>query len=145
MTYGNVYVAQVGIHADNTQLIRALREAESYKGPSLIICYSPCINHGIKEGMGRSMANIKKAVQAGYWHLYRYNPMLRKEGKNPFILDSKEPTESFREYIMQQVRYSSLAKAYPEAAEELFARAERQAKERYSVYKQMAEVEPIEL
>ena len=95
--------------------------------------------------MGRSMANIKKAVQAGYWHLYRYNPMLRKEGKNPFILDSKEPTESFREYIMQQVRYSSLAKAYPEAAEELFARAERQAKERYSVYKQMAEVEPIEL
>ena len=85
MTYGNVYVAQVGINADNTQLIKALREAESYKGPSLIICYSPCINHGIKEGMGRSMANIKKAVQSGYWHLYRYNPMLKKEGKS-FIL-----------------------------------------------------------
>jgi pyruvate-ferredoxin/flavodoxin oxidoreductase len=145
MTYGNVYVAQVGIHADNTQLIKALREAESYKGPSLIICYSPCINHGIKEGMGRSMANIKKAVASGYWHLYRYNPMLKQEGKNPFILDSKEPTESFREFIMGQVRYSSLAKAFPEVAEQLFEQAERIAKEKYAIYKQMALADPIEV
>ena len=139
MTYGNVYVAQVGIHADNTQLIRALREAESYKGPSLIICYSPCINHGIKEGMGRSMANIKSAVASGYWHLYRYNPELKKEGKNPFILDSKEPTESFRDFIMGQVRYSSLMKAFPDTAEELFQQAENQAKEKYTIYKKLAE------
>ncbi len=138
MTYGNVYVAQVGIHADNTQLIKALREAEAYKGPSLIICYSPCINHGLKEGMGRSMANIKKAVSAGYWHLYRYNPTLKNEGKNPFILDSKEPTESFRDYILNQVRFSSLEKAYPETAEELFEQAENQAKEKYVIYRQMA-------
>ncbi|TAH72125.1 MAG: pyruvate:ferredoxin (flavodoxin) oxidoreductase [Anaerolineaceae bacterium] len=145
MTYGNVYVAQVGIHADNTQLIKALREAESYKGPSLIICYSPCINHGIKEGMGRSMENIKKAVLAGYWHLYRYNPMLKKEGKNPFVLDSREPSESFRDFIMGQVRYSSLSKAFPDKAEELFEQAERQAKERYAIYRQMASENPIEI
>lgn len=145
MTYGNVYVAQVGIHADNNQLIKALREAESYKGPSLIICYSPCINHGIKEGMGRSMANIKKAVQAGYWHLYRYNPMLKKEGKNPFILDSKEPTEDFREFLLGQVRYSSLSKAFPDIAKELFEQAEKQAKEKYAIYKQMALEEPINI
>ncbi len=145
MTYGNVYVAQVGIHADNTQLIKALREAESYKGPSLIICYSPCINHGIKEGMGRSMENIKKAVASGYWHLYRYNPILRQEGKNPFILDSKEPTESFRDFIMGQVRYSSLAKAFPDMAEELFEQAEKHAKVKYEIYRQMAQQDGIEV
>lgn len=143
MTYGNVYVAQVGINADNTQLIKALREAEAHHGPSIVICYSPCISHGIKEGMGRSMATIKKAVQAGYWHLYRYNPELKKEGKNPFILDSKEPTESFREFILGQVRYSALAKSFPDKAEELFRKAELQAKERYEYYKQMANAEPI--
>ena len=139
MTYGNVYVAQVGIHADNNQLIKALREAEEYHGPSIVIAYSPCINHGIKEGMGRSMATIKKAVQSGYWHLYRYNPALKEEGKNPFILDSKEPTESFRDFIMGQVRYSALEKAFPEQAEELFTKAEMLAKERYETYKKMAE------
>lgn len=138
MTYGNVYVAQVGIHADNNQLIKALREAESYKGPSIVICYAPCISHGIKDGMGRSMANIKSAVQAGYWHLYRYNPDLKKEGKNPFTLDSKEPTGNFREFLMNQVRYSSLAKMYPEQAEELFNKAEELAKERYETYKTLA-------
>jgi pyruvate-ferredoxin/flavodoxin oxidoreductase len=138
MTYGNVYVAQVGIHADNNQLIKALREAESYKGPSIVICYAPCISHGIKDGMGRSMANIKSAVQAGYWHLYRYNPALKKEGKNPFTLDSKEPTGNFREFLMNQVRYSSLAKMYPEQAEELFNKAEELAKERYETYKILA-------
>jgi pyruvate-ferredoxin/flavodoxin oxidoreductase len=143
MTYGNVYVAQVGINADNTQLIKALREAEEHHGPSLIIAYAPCINHGIKEGMGRSMATIKKAVQAGYWHLYRYNPALKEEGKNPFVLDSKEPTESFREFILGQVRYSSLAQSYPDQAQELFGQAERMARERYEIYKQMAGAEPI--
>ena len=145
MTYGNIYVAQVGIHANNTQLIKALREAESYKGPSLIICYSPCINHGLREGMGRSMANIKWAVESGYWHLYRYNPMLKEEGKNPFILDSKEPTESFRDFLMGQVRYTSLMKAFPDVAEELYLSAERQAKEKYAIYKQMATGEPINI
>ncbi len=140
MTYGNVYVAQVAINADNGQLIKALREAEEYPGPSLIICYAPCINHGIKEGMGRSMATIKKAVQAGYWHLYRYNPALKEEGKNPFILDSKEPTESFREFILGQVRYSSLEKAFPEQAEELFTLAEQMANERYETYRQLASI-----
>jgi len=143
MTYGNVYVAQVGINADNTQLIKAFREAEEHHGPSIIIAYAPCINHGIKEGMGRSMATIKKAVQCGYWHLYRYNPALKEEGKNPFVLDSKPPTESFRDFIMGQVRYSSLEKAFPQKAEELFTRAEQNAKERYEIYKQMAETGPI--
>ncbi|MDF2541194.1 MAG: nifJ [Herbinix sp.] len=139
MTYGNVYVAQVGIHADNNQLIKALREAEEYHGPSIIICYSPCISHGIKEGMGRSMASVKQAVACGYWHLYRYNPLLKNEGKNPFILDSKEPTESFHDFLMGQVRYSSLQKMFPEQAEELFMKAEQNAKERYLIYKRMSE------
>ena len=137
MTYGNVYVAQVGIHADNNQLLRAVEEAERYKGPSLIICYAPCISHGLKEGMGRSMENIKQAVKCGYWHLYRYNPDLRKEGKNPFKLDSKEPTESFRDFLMSQVRYSALMKQFPKEAEELFLRAELQSKERFETYKML--------
>ncbi len=138
MTYGNVYVAQVGIHADNNQLIKAIREAENYKGPSIIIAYAPCISHGIREGMGRSMETIKKAVKAGYWHLYRYNPDLKKESKNPFILDSREPTESFRDFIMGQVRYSSLARTFPDVAEELFNKAEANARERYETYKTLA-------
>ncbi|MFT4143596.1 MAG: thiamine pyrophosphate-dependent enzyme, partial [Mobilitalea sp.] len=143
MTYGNVYVAQVGINADNGQLMKALQEAEEYDGPSIIIAYSPCINHGLKEGMGRSMATIKRAVQTGYWHLFRYNPLLKEEGKNPFVLDSKEPTDSFRDYIMDQVRYNSLVKAFPDQAEELFGQAEKHAKEKYLIYKQMSEAEPI--
>ena len=138
MTYGNVYVAQVGIHADNNQLMKALMEAENYKGPSLIIAYAPCISHGIKEGMGRSMETIKKAVKAGYWHLYRYNPELKKEGKNPFTLDSKEPSESFQDFLMGQVRYSSLVRSFPNEAELLFKKAEEQAKERYETYKTLA-------
>lgn len=138
MTYGNVYVAQVGIHVDNGQFMKAVIEAESYKGPSLIIAYAPCISHGIKDGMGKSMETIQKAVRAGYWHLYRYNPQLKDEGKNPFILDSKEPTESFRDFLMGQVRYSSLAKLYPQQAEELFLKAEKNSKERYEKYKKLA-------
>lgn len=145
MTYGNVYVAQVGIHADNSQVIKAFREAEEHHGPSIVIAYAPCINHGIKEGMGRSMATIKKAIQCGYWHLYRYNPELKSEGKNPFVLDSKEPTESFREFILGQVRYSSLEKSFPEVSEELFRQAELNAREKYQIYRQMAEAEPINI
>ena len=139
MSYGNVYVAQVGMGADKNQLMKAIIEAEKHDGPSLIIAYSPCISHGIKEGMGRAQANIEKAVKAGYWHLYRYNPQLKAEGKNPFTLDSKVPTESFREFLMGQVRYAAIAKQYPDVAEELFNMAEENAKERYNNYKRLAE------
>ena len=139
MTYGNVYVAQVAMGADKNQLMKAVLEAESYKGPSIIIAYAPCISHGLREGMGRTSANQDQAVKCGYWHLYRYNPMLKEEGKNPFILDSKEPTASFRDFIMNQVRYSALAKQFPEQAEELFELTEHNAKERYKEYKRMAE------
>ena len=139
MSYGNVYVAQVAMGADYNQFVKAVVEAEAYDGPSLIIAYAPCINHGIKEGMGRSVANEEQAVKAGYWHLYRHNPVLRKEGKNPFSLDSKEPTESFRDFLMGQVRYSAIAKQFPEEAEELFTQAEESAKDRLDSYKRLAD------
>lgn len=138
-TYGYVYVAQVAMGADQNQLIKAMIEAEAYKGPSLIIAYAPCINHGIKTGMGSCQEEEKKAVQAGYWHLYRYNPQLAEEGKNPFILDSKEPTASFREFLLGEVRYSSLVSQFPDDAEELFAKAEKTAQDRLQRYKKMAE------
>ncbi|PSJ31651.1 pyruvate-flavodoxin oxidoreductase [Peptostreptococcus russellii] len=138
-TYGNVYVAQVSIGADKNHFLKVLLEAERYDGPSLIIAYAPCINHGIKKGMGKSVENEADAVKAGYWHLYRYNPQLKAEGKNPFSLDSKEPTESFREFILGQNRYASIAKMFPEQSEELFTMAEENAKERYEGYKKMAE------
>ena len=139
MSYGNVYVAQVAMGADYNQFVKAVVEAEAYDGPSLIIAYAPCINHGIKEGMGRSVANEEQAVKAGYWHLYRHNPVLRKEGKNPFSLDSKEPTASFRDFLMGQVRYSAIAKQFPEEAEELFTQAEESAKDRLDSYKRLAD------
>ncbi len=139
MSYGYVYVAQVGMGADKDQLIKAITEAEAYDGPSLIIAYSPCINHGLKKGMGKSQENIKDAVESGYWHLYRYNPELKKKGKNPFILDSKEPTASFQDFIMGQMRYSSLAREFPEISDKLFAMTEEYAKERYEGYKKLAE------
>ncbi|MBB6218817.1 pyruvate-ferredoxin/flavodoxin oxidoreductase [Anaerosolibacter carboniphilus] len=138
-TYGYVYVAQVSMGADKNQFLKALIEAEKYDGPSLIIAYAPCIAHGIKEGMGRTQANAKQAVEAGYWHLYRYNPMLKEEGKNPFILDSKEPTTSFQDFLKGQVRYTSLISQFPEIAQELFDKAEKEAKERYENYKKMAQ------
>lgn len=138
MTYGNVYVAQVSLGADRNQLLKAVAEAEAYKGPSIIIAYAPCISHGLKEGMGRSVANEQQAVEAGYWHLFRHNPELKKEGKNPFILDSKEPKSSFRDFILAQVRFSSLAKQFPNESEELFVRAEAQATEKYDKLKKMA-------
>ncbi len=146
MTYGYVYVAQVAMGADKNQLMKALREAEAYKGPSLVIAYAPCINHGIQEGMGKTQEQTKRAVEAGYWHLYRYNPDLADEGKNPFILDSKEPKASFRDFLMSEVRYAALTKTFPEQAEELFAKAEKDAKQRYETYRQLAEMgkSPVE-
>ncbi len=139
MTYGNVYVAQVALGADKNQLIKTLLEAESYPGPSIIIAYAPCISHGMREGMGKSTANMERAVKCGYWHLYRYNPELKAQGKNPFHLDSKPPTESFRTFILGQVRYTALLKQFESEAEELFEKAEMQAKERYEIYKKMSE------
>lgn len=138
MSYGYVYVAQIAMGADKNQTLKAIAEAEAYDGPSLIIAYAPCINHGLKAGMGKSQAEEKRAVDCGYWALYRYNPTLKEAGKNPFILDSKEPKESFRDFIMGEVRYSSLAKAYPEQAEELFAKTEQDAMERLENYKRLA-------
>ena len=138
-SYGYVYVAQVAMGADKNQFIKVVKEAEEYDGPSLIIAYAPCINHGIKSGMGTSMDQMKKAVDAGYWHLYRYNPMLAKEGKNPFILDSKEPKASFRDFIRSESRYTALEVTFPDIAEELFAKTEQDAKERYETYRKMAE------
>ncbi|AUS95896.1 pyruvate:ferredoxin (flavodoxin) oxidoreductase [Clostridium thermosuccinogenes] len=139
MSYGYVYVAQIAMGANMNQTIKAIIEAESYKGPSLVIAYSPCINHGIKTGMGTSIKQEKRAVDAGYWHLYRYNPMLKEQGKNPFILDSKEPKESFKEYLHSEIRYSSLMNVFPDIAEEMFNTAEKHAKERYENYKRLAE------
>lgn len=125
--------------ANMNQTLKALHEAESYDGPSLVMAYAPCINHGIRTGMGTAQKHIKKAVECGYWHLYRFDPRLKEEGKNPFILDSKEPTESFQDFIRSEVRYTSLAKSFPEKAEELFAKAEEDSKERYKTYKELAE------
>ncbi len=136
MAYGYVYVASVAMGANKNQLLKAMREAESYKGPSLIIAYAPCINHGIN--MGKSQNESKLAVEAGYWPLYRYNPELTLEGKNPFVLESKEPTGSFQEFINSEVRYSSLKKQFPEAAEKLFVQAEQDAKARLEMYKRLA-------
>ncbi|MBO8434898.1 MAG: pyruvate:ferredoxin (flavodoxin) oxidoreductase [Tyzzerella sp.] len=139
MSYGYVYVAQVAMGANPAQLVKALKEAESYNGPSLIIAYAPCINHGIKGGMSGAQSEIKRAVEAGYWHMYRFNPLLKEEGKNPFVLDSKEPTADFQEFIASEVRYSSLKRTFPEIADELFAKTEQDAKERYETYKRLAE------
>lgn len=138
-TYGYVYVAQVAIGANPAQYIKALREAEAYDGPSLIIAYAPCINHGIKAGMGKTQAEQKKAVECGYWHLWRYNPTLSNEGKNPFTLDSNEPDWSkFQAFIDGEVRYNSLKKAFPQEAEELFKASQANALWRYNSYKRMA-------
>ena len=138
MTYGYVYVAQISMGADKNQTLKAIAEAEAYNGPSLIIAYAPCISHGIKTGMMNSQEEAKKAVECGYWGLYRYNPSL-KGTKNPFSLDSKEPKASFREFLMGEVRYASLAKAFPEQAEALFEKTEKDAMERLAGYKRLAE------
>ena len=139
MSYGYVYVAHIAMGADQAQCLKAIREAEAYNGPSIIIAYAPCINHGIKTGMATAQAEEKKAVQAGYWHLYRYNPDLKKEGKNPFILDSKAPnTDEYKNFLMGEVRYNALARQNPARAEELFNNALENAKDRYDYLTRLA-------
>ena len=139
MSYGYVYVAQVAMGADKNQLVKALVEAERYNGPSLIIAYAPCINHGLKGGMKGAQNEIKRAVDAGYWQMYRFNPELKEAGQNPFTLDSKEPTADFREFLLSEVRYSALQRTFPEIAEELFVQTEKTAKERLEGYKKLAQ------
>lgn len=139
MSYGYVYVAQVAMGASQPQLIKAFTEAEAYPGPSIIICYSPCINHGIKTGMGSTQIHEKQAVECGYWHLYRYNPTLKEEGKNPFTLDSKKPTGDFLAFLNSEVRYNSLYKKYPaEKVDALFQKNHEDSEERYASYMRMA-------
>lgn len=139
VTYGYVYVAMVSMGASKNQFLKAIVEAEAYPGPSLIIAYSPCINHGID--MSKSQSEAKLAVESGYWPLYRYNPLLAKEGKNPFVLDSKDPKEDLRTFMMNEVRFRALKKEFPERADQLFAKAEQVAKERLQMYKQLAQVQ----
>jgi pyruvate-ferredoxin/flavodoxin oxidoreductase len=135
MTYGYVYVSSIGMGADKQQTIKALVEAESYDGPSLVFAYAPCINHGIKKGMGKAQHETNMAVQAGYWPLYRYNPDLKAEGKNPFILDSKEPDGTLQEFLSGEVRYASLQKSFPDEAKKLHIRLESELKARYESLK----------
>ncbi len=142
MSYGYVYVAQVALGSDYNQTLKAIREAEAYDGPSLIICYCPCIEHHMKKAMGQSITEEKNAVEAGYWHLYRYNPDLKKQGKNPFTMDSKEPKGDFQAFLMGENRYASLKLSFPEKAQELYDKAERDAKERYQSYLTLANREP---
>src|SRR6056297_583850 len=139
MTYGYVYVAQIALGANMNQTVKALKEAEAYPGPSLVIAYAPCIAHGLKNGMNCSVDEEERAVEAGYWHLYRFNPELKEEGKNPFSLDSKEPTESFRDFLLSEVRFSALQKTFPEVADKLFDQAAQDAIERYQAYKRLEE------
>jgi pyruvate-ferredoxin/flavodoxin oxidoreductase len=145
MSYGYVYVAVVSMGANKQQLMKALREAESYPGPSLVMAYAPCINHGIKRGMGKTQDEMNLAVSSGYWPLYRFNPELKKEGKNPFILDSKEPDGTLQEFLSGEIRYASLQKSFPEEAQRLHAQLEVEFTERYRRLKRMAEqeVEPV--
>ena len=139
-TYGYVYVAQIAMGADNAQTLKAIREAEAYDGPSLIIAYAPCINHGIRTGMGHAQEEQQKAVECGYWHLWRYNPALEEEGKNPFTLDSKEPQwDKFEDFLKGEVRYASVMKQYPAEAAELFAAAKENAQWRYNNYRRLAQ------
>jgi pyruvate-ferredoxin/flavodoxin oxidoreductase len=137
MTYGYVYVASVAMGANMNQCLKAFIEAESYPGPSMIIAYSPCINHGID--MSKSQAEEKLAVDTGYWILYRFNPLLAKEGKNPFQLDSKEPKLEYDAFLKNEVRYRTLLQQYPEIAKDLFAQAAVESRKRYQTYKKMAE------
>lgn len=144
MTYGYIYVAQVSMGADPAQTLRAIREAEAYPGPAVVIAYAPCTAHGIEGGMENTQLEMKRAVDCGYWHLYRYNPLLAKEGKNPFILDSKEPKMSYLEFIRSERRYAAMEAKFPEKAKELFERAEKNAKEKYRIYKAMADAKEAE-
>jgi pyruvate-ferredoxin/flavodoxin oxidoreductase len=140
VSYGYVYVAQIALGYDQNQALAAIREAESYPGPSMIIAYCPCIEHGPKIGMGKSQEEIKRAVEAGYWHCWRYDPRRKDAGENPFTLDSKPPTGDIREFMGSEGRFASLALAYPERAERLYAKAAKDAAERYETYKKLAGV-----
>jgi pyruvate-ferredoxin/flavodoxin oxidoreductase len=140
MAYKNVYVAQVALGANMNQLIKVIKEAEAYKGPSIIIAYTPCINHGIAKGMKCSVKQSKNAVESGYWNLYHYNPDLINEGKNPLVLDSKAPTGSYRDFIMGEVRFSSLFRKDAEEGEKLAIKAEKEAKEKFEQYKSLSEI-----
>ena len=131
MSYGYIYVAQIAMGADQNQTLKAMREAEAYHGPSLIIGYAPCEMHSIKGGMVNCQAEMKKAVACGYWNMFRFNPALKAEGKNPLTIDSKPATADYKEFIMNEARYSSLTRAFPERAEELFTKAEATSVERY--------------
>jgi len=137
MSYGYVYVAAVAMGASQNQCIKAFAEAEAYNGPSLIIAYSPCINHGID--MTKTQAEEKLAVDTGYWILYRYNPLLAREGKNPLVLDSKEPKLDYQTFLNNEIRYRTLSRQYPDIAKVLFAQAAEEAKKRFQLYKKMAE------
>ncbi|MBO5198377.1 MAG: pyruvate:ferredoxin (flavodoxin) oxidoreductase, partial [Lachnospiraceae bacterium] len=139
MSYGYVYVAQIAMGADYNQCIKALVEAESYPGPSLVIGYAPCINHGIKGGMKSAQTEEKRAVAAGYWHTFRYDPRLAEEGKNPFQLDSKAPTADYEEFIQSEVRYNRLSRSNPERAKALFEKAAKDAAAKYEKLAKMAE------
>ncbi|MDD4389556.1 MAG: thiamine pyrophosphate-dependent enzyme, partial [Eubacteriales bacterium] len=139
MAYKNVYVAKVALGANMSQLIKVIKEAESYNGPSLIIAYAPCINHGITKGMNYSVKQSKDAVDSGYWNLYHYNPELMEEGKNPFVLDSKEPTKSYKDFIMSEVRYASLFRTFPQEGEKLSDEAEKEVIENTEMYKSLSE------
>jgi len=132
MSYGYVYVAQIAMGADYNQCVKAFAEAESYNGPSIIIAYAPCINHGIKGGMTQAQTEIKNAVASGYWHTFRYDPRIAAEGKNPFQLDSKAPTASYEDFIKNEVRYSSLTRSFPDRADVLFEKAAKVAEEKYA-------------
>jgi pyruvate-ferredoxin/flavodoxin oxidoreductase len=138
MSYGYVYVAQIAMGANGVQALKAIREAEAYPGPSLIIAYCPCIEHGIKIGMGKSQHHMKEAVEAGYWHLYRFNPALKDEGKNPFILDSMPPQGDLKNFMRGETRYSSLENTYPGRAEFLFKKATLDAKKRFELYDKLS-------
>jgi len=138
MSYGYIYVAQVAMGANQNQFFKALKEAEAFKGPAIIIAYAPCINHGLHIGMGKTQYEEKYAVESGYWQMYRYNPALEEEGKNPFQLDSKEPDwNKFQSFIASEVRFSSLKKTFPDQAKFLGKLAEENAKWRYNYYKRL--------
>jgi pyruvate-ferredoxin/flavodoxin oxidoreductase len=141
MRYGDVYVAQVAMGANMQQTLNAIREAEAFNGPSVVICYSPCINHGLRCGMNKVQNEIKKAVEVGYWQLYRYNPDLKREGKRPFVLDSKEPSGDFDAFLQGETRYASLKRSFPEAADALYEKCKKEAMERYQYYKKLSEQE----
>jgi pyruvate-ferredoxin/flavodoxin oxidoreductase len=141
-TYGYVYVAQIAMGANQAQTLKALKEAEAYPGPSLVIAYAPCINHGLRKGMGKAQAEQAAAVECGYWHLWRFNPALEAEGKNPFMLDSKEPQwDKFQDFLMGEVRFNSVKKMYPAEADELFASCQEMAKKRYQSYVRMSKMD----